>query len=542
MKSFNILIKSKIITLKKYIYRCSRKYSSNYQIRKLHDDVIKISKKILFDTNIKLADKASEIAYIKFYSFHTNIDQSARQILCISNWLAKASYINYNFWIKLVSILVATNVRSLNHSFISKKFEDDIDFTYKKNVQTKKRCFPKVDIVFVASLSSYLGFILNLAPKLGVSYLILTTNKAKRGVKKSLLNDRVFSIDECLSNELKRELFHIQELSCEYFYSHENLISKTLKLLNVNFFSMYSKSLLNVWKFILPQSVIYYKFMNSIINEVSPKHIIGLRMRRIFERSCYVAARDNGVTTNVVLHSTIGCTIDDYFLTGNFDVIDNAFVWGKAHQEIINSDKISENCKVHVVGSLNLIKKSHKPLKKNNKFKVLYAATRDDEKEIRALVNAIKDIKNVELVIKVHPNKNILEYKNFEKINFVNIEPRKIPIENMMENVDLFVTTYSGSHLYAAVCNIPIILIAFSLVVKDDLFQIYGLDSEHKDVSNFVITREKDLFNSINTLEKRVSNLTKKRMLSQMRYINNLVKVRTSSKDILNNIKEILLI
>ena len=544
MNRISIFLRTKVVRIKNKIYIYSRKYCNDSRVIELHSEIVKISKKILSNTDIRFSDKVSKIAYIKLYAYHTNFDKSSRQVLCLSCFFTKVTHIAFSFVVRVVSVMVGNSVRNLKGSFLSKKLEDDIDFSYENIGRMKEIPFTGVDVVFVASMSSYLGFVLDLAPKLGVSYLIFTTNKAIQGIDSGLINENVYSIEEYLSSDLRKEFFSIQKLSCDYFRNNTNSINKLFKQFGINFYPMYSKSLINVWRFLIPQSYIYYKFMNNLVKEVRPKHVIGVRVRRIFERACYLAARDNGITTNVILHSAIGMTIDDYYLTGNFDIVDNAFVWGEANKSMIDSDNLSKGCKVHVVGSINFTKENHDfsidSNSNSNKFKILFAATRVDFKEIRSLIKVITGIDNVELVIKLHPNYHGSEYDQFSDINFVRVESEKIPIEKMMSGIDLFVTTMSGSHMHAAICKIPIMLIAYDSIVREDLKEIYGLHYKAPSKKGFLMSKESELLSFMQSLIGGGSLATERAMIDQNMYISNAVRVRTNAYDVTNNIKEIL--
>ena len=65
----------------------------------------------------------------------------------------------------------------------------------------------------------------------------------------------------------------------------------------------------------------------------------------------------------------------------------------------------------------------------------------------------------------------------------------------MMSNIDLFISTYSGSHIYAAIQGVPILLLAFNSFVENDLREIYGLS--HAKYDTIVTIKRKSLSKSL---------------------------------------------
>ena len=68
MNRISIFLRTKVVRIKKKIYIYSRKYCNDSRVRELHSEIVKISKKILSNTDIRFSDKVSKIAYIKFYA------------------------------------------------------------------------------------------------------------------------------------------------------------------------------------------------------------------------------------------------------------------------------------------------------------------------------------------------------------------------------------------------------------------------------------------------------------------------------------------
>ena len=508
-------------------------------VEDLHFKIVAKVKKLLSDTNVVNSNLLSDISFIKTYSYHTNIDRAARQIFCIEILLNKYLPINRKLSRKIAFFLLRRNIKKLNESFLTKKLEDGINI----KVQSKNKNFPqeKVDLVFVASMSSYLGMVLRIAPLFKKKYLILTTSKAVQGVDRGLINEKVLIIEEYFSEDLISSFYKAQENSKNYYTNSLNDIEKTLKIGNINYFQIYEDVLSNIWEFVIPQSELYNNLFNEALTSMKPDYVIGARVRRLFERASFVAARTKNIKTGIVLHSTFGTVIDDFYLTGHFDLINDAFVWGKNHKNMIESDKLSRNCNVHVVGSVDFTKEEtfYSERRKDGRFRILYAATSKGElNEINCIVNAAQKLPNTEIIVKTHPNVQGNIYNKFSKSSKVKVVTEKRQIETMMSNIDLFISTYSGSHIYAAIQGVPILLLAFNSFVENDLREIYGLS--HAKYDTIVTIKRKKLVKIINDLVTNKNSTLEIIMKQQEEYINNFIYLQNSEKDVINGISKIL--
>ena len=144
-------------------------------------------------------------------------------------------------------------------------------------------------------------------------------------------------------------------------------------------------------------------------------------------------------------------------------MVDNAFVWGENDKNMIQSDLLSKNCNVHVVGGIDFTMERDVPKLKseqNKSFNILFAATRDDLDAIDQLIGAAKNVGGIQVAIKPHPNYQGNMYDKYSSLDSVRVIKQKLPIEKMMSDFDLLVTTFSGSHLHAAICDMPILLLA----------------------------------------------------------------------------------
>ena len=114
-------MKRYINSLKSWLYSLIRENMDDQQVRELHLEIVTALKNILSKTNIKNANNISDIAYIKAYAYHTNIDRAARQIFCLTEIIKRVPYIKERFAQKLASYLVKHNIKTLTDSISSKK-------------------------------------------------------------------------------------------------------------------------------------------------------------------------------------------------------------------------------------------------------------------------------------------------------------------------------------------------------------------------------------------------------------------------------------
>ena len=518
-------------------YAFLRKFLAESKIRDLHLQVVNAVKTTISDTDINNSANISDIAFIKSISFNTNIDRAARYILLLTETIKKVPLISESLAAKLAFYLVKINVKIFSKSYQEKRLEGSLPLVGAGRCrEIPKR---KVEIIFVASMSSYLGMILKIAPKLSKNYAIFTSSIAIEGIDKSLLNDNVYIIDEYISNEHLIKFGKVQDKACNFFDKNHESIKKSLNIQGIDFFSIHKNMLPNIWKYVIPESDLYFDFMNDVIEAMRPNHIIGMRVRKLLERASFAAAKKNNIATNIILHSRIGCTIEDYYATGHFDLIDNAFVWGENDKTMIQSDFLSKNCNVHVVGGIDFTIEGHvsKPKHYNNKFfNILFAATRDDLDAIDQLIVAAKKVGGIQVAIKPHPNFKGSDYDKYSSLDIAKVIKEKIPIEQMMSNIDLLVTTSSGSHLYAASYDVPILLLAFNPVVESDLKEIYGISGKDSEI---VLTDKRKLYKFIKAF-KNQENTVGTTLSKQREYINNLIYVRKNNKEIIDDMLSIL--
>ena len=125
--------------------------------------------------------------------------------------------------------------------------------------------------------------------------------------------------------------------------------------------------------------------------------------------------------------------------------------------------------------------------------KIIYASTRNDKSIVLALEKAKKTINDVSITLKIHPGEPIPQYANNKLFS---IEPGDFPIEDILENYDIFITSYSGSHIAAMCLGLPVLFAPFYFEFPYDLKSLYGIDKTTLPYS--YAENEKDLLYILN--------------------------------------------
>jgi len=146
---------------------------------------------------------------------------------------------------------------------------------------------------------------------------------------------------------------------------------------------------------------------------------------------------------------------------GHFSDLNGVFAWGERQKQMIESDRFSFNTKIYVTGS-PLFKKEHhnKEMTGYDKKQILYAASRDDNKEIAVLLKTLKNIQiSTELSLKVHPGVSDMPYHKFCKNTDVKLILATEVLEDYLKSSHLLLTTGSVASLQAMCADIPTLYI-----------------------------------------------------------------------------------
>ena len=153
-----------------------------------------------------------------------------------------------------------------------------------------------------------------------------------------------------------------------------------------------------------------------------------------------------------------------------------------------------------------------------NSPKIIYASTRNDDSIINALENYKSNNPNTHITIKLHPGDN--QHNRINKDLF-SVESGNFAIEEILPSFDLFITSYSGSHLSAISEGIPVIFTPFFYEFSNDLQTLYGINE--KTMSHSYAKNSSIMSNFINRVIEE-SDYREKLLHEQQKYFTDLIE------------------
>lgn len=262
----------------------------------------------------------------------------------------------------------------------------------------------------------------------------------------------------------------------EVFEKHQAELDHIFTFDGRRFFPILRPAIENVFNRIFPQAYLFYLVVENILKAIPVRSVIGARVRKLFDRAFYVCAKHSSIKRFVLFHGNTGSTGHCIQQMGHFNDMDGIFAWGEMQKSAIESDLLSRNNKIYITGSFLFETKNRATQRKSNKTRILYAAAKNDLEEIELLVKGLRPFKNsTEIIIKAHPGVDEAPYRKF----CVNSNVRLIPVteilEHYLQDADIMVTSYSGTHLLAMRYGIPVLFIASKPVVAIDLLNLYTI-------------------------------------------------------------------
>tara|TARA_Y100000994_G_C15696271_1_gene443469 strand:+ start:340 stop:1929 length:1590 start_codon:yes stop_codon:yes gene_type:complete len=430
------------------------------------------------------------IILAKACSYHTNIDKSLRQYFYINKTFKKLLF-GTTLSRLMAGKIIDLKDKKLHESMRNKKFEE---FIINDNLDTRPDYSP-TEILFFSSqpshvkvFDSYLS-----SSKLG-NYQLLLPKKLQPMLEKSYVqNSNIIYFEDFFERTDKNLLNRFQEEFHEIYIEKQNEIQALFNFLGKDFFNSQKPGIENIFKYLLPQSLLYIRTFRKILKIKTPNKTVGVRPRRIYDRAAFHVSKSLGIKTYLIFHSTIGADQRELWTSGIYNDVDHIFGWGKKHQELMKSDKFSKKAFFEKVGS-PMFNMPPKEARFRHKIpKIIYASTRNDKSIVLALEKAKKSINDVSITLKIHPGEPIPQYANNKLFS---IEPGDFPIEDILENYDIFITSYSGSHIAAMCLGLPVLFAPFYFEFPYDLKSLYGIDKTTLPYS--YAENEKDLLYILN--------------------------------------------
>ena len=233
------------------------------------------------------------------------------------------------------------------------------------------------------------------------------------------------------------------------------------------------KTLIKIFfkKFALDTIVTY-----KLLQLVKPKCVFGLHY--ILDPGCLNAIRkyklQNSLHNLVIQH---GFYITDHSKTHDFNGADTAILWGDYQQRYLQT--MAQAPPAVVIGNPKLeasLKRLTKeqclspPLEslENRKIKLLFVSTKTltnraiDKKIFDTFIGATQELKNVEIIYKLHPSESRRDYRDYFAKGL--IKPKQIILDQdlypLLYNADIIVGSFSTAMFEALALGKPVIWIS----------------------------------------------------------------------------------
>ena len=184
----------------------------------------------------------------------------------------------------------------------------------------------------------------------------------------------------------------------------------------------------------------------------------------------------------------------ELWTSGIYNNVDYILGWGESHKELFEKRELNFKGQFIKVGS-PLFSMPPKKRTIENINSIIYASTRNDHLVIETLKKFKVLNPNISITIKIRPGQKIPSRLNTE---IFEVESGEFPIEDILEKFDLFITTYSGSHIAAMSQGIPVIFAPFYFEFSYDLNSLYKINKER--MSYAYTEKPKELMKIINKL------------------------------------------
>lgn len=469
----------------------------------------------------------------KAITFNTSLDKSVRQHFYINKVISKF-FGNGPISAALSSLIIDKKDKRLSESMQSKTYEDD-DILSIESIDNSNSLISESELLFFSSQPSHLKVLVSFIEQASIAnFRLVLPYRLKELVNlKELNQSKIIFFEELFQVNSKNLIKNYQEEFQQIFQDNKDHIKELFIFNKKNFFNSQRPGIENIFSYLFPQSLLYSLASEDLIKNTNAMKVVGVRPRRLFDRAILQKAYKLGLETNLIIHSTLGSDHKELWTSGLFDNLHNVFGWGKKHLELMKADSFFTNSKFHPVGSPLFNSPPAKRKIEGQEVKIIYASTRNDKRVIFALDTYKKRNESNSVTIKIHPGEEPPSYIN-KKI--FKIELGSFPIESILENYHIFITTYSGSHISAISYGLPVIFAPFNREFIQDLETLYGIN---KETMSYSFAENEKQFQSI--LENTINNSQyREDLLSQQtRYFNNLIAGFSSEESSMSIKKEL---
>jgi hypothetical protein len=396
----------------------------------------------------------------KTYGYHTNLDNLFYKYGLIKNILESLIKNNY------LSCIIAYSLVCIKNHFNkkihnSRKYELNLDLNKNSralmNVEGHKEC----NVFFVGSTTYLRVVILYMSNSRHDNIIIIPRMLSETEILKLVPSSVIFYCEDFITDDILEKYLDAKEEFKNLFFANNYYLRNTFRLDNINFYSLIEGGLKNVFLYLLPQAYLLCLIYEEIFNHIKPRNVIGVRVRKIYDRALYETAKKNQIKRYVLLHSNIGAGAAFINSMGHFESLTGVFAWGEQQMERIRSDPYSSVTNIYLSGSPLFDKvKVHKKTTRGSKKTILFAAGDNDQSDVKWLIETLNTIGiDFDLIIKVHPGEDPDIYKIFLKEPNVRIIPPEKSLEMLFPVCDIYVTNVSSSALQAMNHNLPVLFI-----------------------------------------------------------------------------------
>ena len=102
---------------------------------------------------------------------------------------------------------------------------------------------------------------------------------------KQVTREKIIIFEEYFPLNIEKELSLLIEEFTQIYHENISTLQNYFRLNGHNFFKTQRSGIKNMFSFLLPQSLVYSRTANTILEEFSFSTVIGVRPRRIFDRA-----------------------------------------------------------------------------------------------------------------------------------------------------------------------------------------------------------------------------------------------------------------
>ncbi|TFB13943.1 hypothetical protein E3V33_00090 [Candidatus Marinimicrobia bacterium MT.SAG.4] len=436
----------------------------------------------------------------KTYGYHTSFDGLYNDFRRLTT-LSKKVFQNDVLSKKLAYQVLLRKKKEIISDLKYKK--EEIKIFYAKNREQQELNFSENSYnIFFANMQTYLRVMVLYInqSKHNNNVLVVPRILESTHILKEVDKNKFLFFDDFITRDIHQKYINSKADFSEAIDSNIDVLQDIFNIEGINFFQFIQVGIENVFKYLLPQALLFYLTVEEILRNIPTNAVIGARVRRIYDRAFYTCTKHKQVDRFVLLHSNIGNDIRFTHGMGHFNDLTGVFTWGEKQKNIIEGDSFSNVKNIFVTGS-PLFKSMNTNLSTTTKKmkSILYAGTNNDFKEVKLITQTINNLsESCKLVIKVHPGLDAEPYEKYSRTANVEIISGKEVLENYLKRADVLLTTISESSLQSILSSIPTLFLITNDRFRRPLFSLYDFNEQEEEM--FIVSNKRQLIVKLNKL------------------------------------------